>query len=370
MKRLSVVGVGLLILFTGIASAQCQHDSCSYKDLKARIEKLEKGAPTLKVSGQFFGYYTYSRFGTNGKDYNKFDMERSYITVRGTLAENWAAQLTTDLYRGSETNTYYKGFGVRMKFVYLEYILNPWSFRFGLIPGPFHATEEAAWKYRGVAQTPTDRYGYFSTADLGATVTYELPEKYGDLALSILNGKGFTNPETDKYKDVVLRATVKPLPSENTWKNLSLSGFTYLGYENGTRHAGLPKNRYGALAYFSHRSFSVGAEYISRVDAPSHPDTTVTGTVLSIVSEIFSPWEELSKHSLIFRYDRVDPNTAQSKDGYDFVIVGLTYKPNARVTFSLNYQGTFGDAKVLRRSTGGYVDYDERIYCHMIVNIQ
>ncbi|MCX7983771.1 MAG: hypothetical protein N3A63_02575 [Bacteroidetes bacterium] len=367
--RWLIVTFLLPLIMLNVVTGQCQNDSCSWKEVKSRIEKLEKNSQAIKVSGQIFGAYSYSRFGTNGNDFNKFDLDRSYITVRSGLGDGWTAQLTTDLYRGSETNPYYKGFGVRMKFAYLEYIQGEWNFRFGLIPGLFHAIEEAAWKYRGIAQTPTDRYGYFATADLGISATYTLPEKYGDFSLGILNGKGFTNPESDKYKDVILRTTITPFPTDKNFKTLSLSGFTYLGYENGQRYSGLPKNRYGLLAYYSYDILSAGIEYITRTDAPSHPDTTATGSVVSFVSEILSPWEQFSKYSLILRYDQIDPNTSTPHDGYSFIVVGIVYKPNSKVALSLNIQETFAESKTLRRTTGGFVDYDERIYCHMIVNL-
>lgn len=366
-KILAVVCGVCLLTFNSLFSQSS--DSCGVKDLVQRIERIEKAQKSITVSGQIFGAFSYSSWGTNGKDANKFDLDRSYITVRGKIAEAWSAQLTTDLYRGSDTNTYYKGLGVRMKFAYLDYSPGMWSFKFGLIPGPFHAVEEFAWKYRGIAQTPTDRYGHFSTADLGISATYKLPAQYGEVAAALYNGKGYTNPETDKYKDIAFRAILNPAPQEPLLKSLQISGFAYLGYENGKKYSGLPKNRYGVLAYYAYDIASIGIEYASRVDAPLHPDTTVTGAFFSVVGEIKSPWEIFSEFSLLWRYDAIDPNTSANKDGYDFAVVGIVYKPNTKVTFSLDYQGTFAESKTLKKSSGGFVDYDARYYLHMIVNL-
>ena len=348
------------------------NDSCSntIKELQARIEKLEKSQKSLvSVSGQIFGSYSYSTFGTNGKEYNKFDLDRSYITVRGSIADRWSMQLTTDLYRGADTNTYYKGFGVRMKFAYLEYSPDKWSWRFGLIPGPFHSVEELAWKYRGVAQTGTDRYGYFATADLGISGSYKLPSGYGELGAGVYNGKGYTSPETDKYKDIAFRASLNPFPSHQLLRSLMVAGFTTIGYENGKKYSGLPKNRYGVLGYYSYSIASIGIEYGTRTDAPTHPDTTKTGSFTSVFGEVQSPWNSLDAFSIIWRYDFVDPNTSNDNDGYDFAVVGITYKPNKRITFVADYQGTVAETKNLKTTAGGYVDYDARYFIHMIVSL-
>ncbi len=358
--------ISAFIVFTGFVAAQTI-DTTDIQQLKEKVEKLEKAKKQVSISGQIFGAYSYSTFGTNGKDANKFDMERSFLTVRVSLSDSWATQITTDLYRGSDTNTYYKGLGTRMRFIFLEHNIDNWQFRFGMIPGLFYTVEELGWKYRGIAQTPTDRYSFLTTGDFGIFGTYKLPSGYGEVSATLVNGRGFTNFEADKYKDIGARFVLYPFVKDPVLKPLMVAGFGYKGYENGRRYSGLPKNRYGIMSYYVYDIVSLGVIYAYKTDAPSHPDTTQNGALVSVFGEIKSPWEVSAPFSFVWRYDRNDPNTLVDKDAYDFIIAGITYKPNPKITFALDYQGTIAQSKTLRKVGGGFVDYDARYYVHVIV---
>jgi hypothetical protein len=340
-------------------------------DLAARIAKLEQqqkrtASPTT-VGGVIFGSYVYSPDGVGGVDYNRFDLDRSYFTVRSQLAESWKVQLTADLIRWSETGDKYTGLVVRMKFGYVDYSPAGISVKMGLIPGAFNSIEESAWKYRVIASTPSDRYGYLATADLGVSATYALPEKMGEVAGYIINGKGYSSPEADKFKEFILRTNVAPFVNNDLLKSLMVGAYYSTANENSAKYGGLPKNRFGAMVAYSYDIISAGFIYNTKNDAAVHPDTSTSGNVISMFGELKSPWPEFKQFSLIGRVDLVEPNTSKAGDQIKFLIGGLVYKPNDKLTFALDCQLTFGElSTTLVKTGGGTIGDDTKLFLHMV----
>lgn len=181
-----------------------------------------------------FANYTYSVRGIQGRLFNMFDPNRVYFTMKTPLAEEWKFQITTDIYRSTGSTSNYNGFAMGLKFAMVDY--SPTcsvSVKFGMIPGPWNGQVESHWKYRGIAQTASDRYSLVNIADLGTSATNALPGKYGDISGYILNGPGYTAPENTRFKDYVLRATLVPFVSVEGLKGLTLGGLLYQG-NNGT----------------------------------------------------------------------------------------------------------------------------------------
>ena len=343
-----IIALGLCLVFSKTVLAQAQNSI------------------PITFGGSFFGNYSYTVQGIEGKDFNKFDVERMYLTAKSQISENWKFQMTTDIYRNSAAGTYYSGLAVRLKFAFADF--TPWaslSIKAGMIPGPWNGAVETYWKFRGVAPTANDKYGYVQTADLGLSVTYSLPNKYGEIAGYIFNGDSFTAPESNKYKDLVLRASLVPFPGISELKTLTVGGYTFLG-KNGA--AGLKKQRFGGMVGYSYNVVLVGAEYDSRTDGVVNA-TDVSGNVFSLFTEIKFPIAELeSKFSLLFRYDSCDPNDSKDNDKINFFIAGLAWKVNEKVSFVLDRQVLMTDSKTMKSTAGTFLDVDEKWFVHTILS--
>ncbi len=329
---------------------------------------LAQTQTTIPVTfgAQFFGNYSYSVQGIDGQDFNKFDIDRLYFTAKSQLSENWKLQMTTDIFRNSATGSYYSGLAIRLKFGFVDYTPIPeLSIKAGMIPGPWNSLVEAFWKYRGVAQTANDKYSYVQTADLGASVAYTLPDNYGEIAGYVLNGDGYTAPESNQFKDVILRASLMPFPGSSVFKTLTLGGYTYLGKSTGI--TGLKKQRYGGLLGWSYDIVTMGTEYDSRTDGTiDAPD--VNGDVLSLFTELKIPVASLqSKLSVIFRYDIADPNKDKDNDKTYYFIAGLVWKATDKVSIVLDRQIMTGDSATMKTSAGGVTDRDEKWFIHTII---
>ena len=318
---------------------------------------------------QFFGNYSYVINGTDGKDNNKFDMERVYFTMKAPLADDWKFQVTTDIYRNAAAGSYYAGLSVRLKFAYLDYsAMQGLSVKFGMIPGVWSSTEETQWRYRGIDKTISDKYSYFSTADLGLSATYSLPNKLGEVAAYMLNGDGFSAPEANRFKDYSFRTTITPFGSVDMLKNFAVSGLYSVGAA-GVKNT-LQRDRYGALVGYSYSYVSVAAEYIVRKDAPSNPDTVKTGNAYSLVAEIKAPFADLqSKLSFLVRFDGVEPNVDKGGDMTHYLLAGIALKVTDKLTIAIDNQLLTCELNSLKRTTDNVLlNTDRRWFLHTILN--
>ena len=383
MKKVNIVLFSLCI--SSIAMSQ---DA----ELKARIDTLQQQLLDLRkvaesaltgqrqqpagsavvMSGNVFANYSYSpNGGTDWPSMNKFDLDRVYLTAKSNLSEEWKAQVTTDVYRTSSigSTTYYNGLAIRLKYALVEYAPAPSvSIKAGMIPTVWTSISELYWKYRGIAKVPTDKSSYFSTSDLGISGTYLLPNKLGEVSAFILNGNGYDNPDTNRYKDFGARAVLNPFSDESVLKSLAIAGYGYVGTSGGPGGPALPRNRIGGIVACSYSIVSANIEFDSRKDAPATPNTTVTGSLWSVFGEVRSPWDAwLSKFAAVWRVDFVDPNVNVSGDKTRFVIGGLAYKVNDKVTLALDEQATYAETKTLTRYDKSKTDYDSKICIHSII---
>jgi hypothetical protein len=323
---------------------------------------------SAQFGGQIFANYSYTSQGIEGKDYNRFDVERMYLTAKAQIFEQGKVQLTTDVFRNTASGSYYSGLAIRVKFAFFDYApVNGLSFKLGMIPtiGGF---ADGYWKYRGIASTSTDRFSFLATADIGLSVGYTLPEKLGEVTGFILNGSGYSSPEANRFKDVAFRANVTPFPEDPALKTLAIAGYVYKGANTSKNAFALKRDRIGAVISYSYSVASVGVEYNIRKDAPTNPDTVLSGNAISFFGELKSPIEELKKLSFVWRWDVFEPNVDKGNDSQRFGILGLVYKVHDRLTFAVDRQWMKTESATMVRTDGIKIAYDNRWFLHTIVN--
>ena len=357
----------------------------------AAVPKLENPGDTSRSPVQMFSntqlnfqafvFYSYTKDGTEGKDFNKFDFDRMYFTVKSDIANDWKLNFTTDIYRNADTigyidqskkpYSYSQGLSLRLKYAALEYTpAECVTIKFGMIPTIWPGFVDVYWKYRGVVNTITDRNKLNSTADLGVSLAYKLPMKLGEIAGFVLNGDGYMSPETNRFKELGSRLTLTPFVSSSPGlKNLTLAGYYSKGSNSNNKSQAIRKNRFGALLNYNYYFLNIGIDADKSEDASTgNPNVLNIGNAVSFFGELKEPYFSKDRLSLIMRYDVFDPNKDISGDIQRFSVIGVTYKVNDKVIFVVDHQIQKNEHLTLKRPDKSTTDHDERWFLHSIIN--
>ncbi len=356
--------------------------------------------------------------------YNQFDIERVYVNVSSDLSEFTKFRFTTDVYRNAAypgsagtavtvrdtsgkvvtipgsaaPSSYYNGLTARVKYAYFDWspTTNIWI-RMGMQQTPWFDFAEQVWKYRGVQQTAGDKNGFMSSADLGLSGTYTLPDKYGSVSAYVFNGQGYANPEFNRFKDVAFRAQIVPMPNDDNLKGLKVTGMYYKGASSVTStdyaSGALKNDVIGLMLSYQGDQFTLAAEYLANSKAVASAGKIIdslafTQNVISLFGELKAPGSMKEDLSLFARVDLFTPTSLDisgvtaatataSNTKNTFLVAGVAYKASKAVTLAADYQGTtFGNP--LATQYGAAIDQttgkpakatsDSRFFIHGIVN--
>ncbi len=324
-------------------------------------------AAAIDFSGILFANYHYRTEKAAGSA-NKFDVERAYLTFRAPAGNRASVRITADLYQQatSGSDSYYRGWSFRAKYAYLQYDYlkgKSWrgSARLGLLQTVFVEHDESFWP-RWLGNSPTERAGFFSSADGGIANTITLPGGLGEMYSTVTNGPGYTSRETDRFKDIATRVTIRPWASKgpSSMSGVALTAWGYKGAiasrflnggagQVGTVGDALRRDRWGLHAGSASPRLTVAAQYATRIDegedglnTQASPREVVdsVGTLLSAYASVRPlPGDGKKPHplSLLLRIDRVTTNT-DTDASYDFVIGGVVWDFSSRLSMSLDYQ--------------------------------
>jgi hypothetical protein len=323
---------------------------------------------SVSFSGVLFGHYQY-RADDAGRDANRFDVERVYLTARAPLGDRASVRFTTDLFqRSGEGDEFYRGWVIRAKYAYVQYDLArsgrtpTLAARLGMLHTVVIEHLETFWP-RWISPVPEDRFGFFSSADLGLAVEASLPRNFGSVYATFTNGPGYTSRETDRFKDVAARVSITPLASRPSgWlRSLTLTAWGYKGalasrfVDGGDGQVGavasaLQRDRWGLFVGVRDPRLTVGVEHSLRLEegelgsnTPASP-RVVTDSTGRIVSGfvIVRPFQLADSGSSIplaalLRWDEVTPNTDLDARAR-LIIAGLAWDLTNRLSVSLDYQ--------------------------------
>ena len=346
----------------------------------------------VDFSGVLFANFQYRGDAGAAKAFNKFDLERAYLTFRMPAGDRASIRITADVFQqqAAPNDSYYRGWVVRAKYAYLQYdlIKSPtWNanIRGGLLHNVVIDHMEQFWP-RWLSQTPVERNGWFASADAGVATTLSFPNKLGEFYATVVNGPGYTSRETDRFKDYAARLTLTPLGNSDNkiLKTLALTGYTYIGAVASSFAAGgagqigpvgssLPRTRAGVFAGVRDPRLSAGVEWDTRKDARETGANTVAAPRVEVDSTgrliagfaLVKPFQLLNDKStfplgLVGRWDRFKPNT--DLDGYiNIIIGGLTWDLNKKAALSLDYQEQTPHSGAVIAATKTY-------FLHMVAN--
>jgi hypothetical protein len=353
--------------------------------------------PPIDFSGAIFANYQY-RTDIQAKDFNKFDVERAYLTFRMPAGDRTSIRVTTDIFQqqNAANAAYYAGWVVRLKYAYLQYGYitgKPTDLtavaRFGLLHTVIVDHEEQFWP-RWISQTDLERAGLMSSADAGVATQITLPNKFGEIYGAVTNGPGYTGRETDRFKDPQVRLTVTPLANSgagilSTW---AISPWYYKGGvasrfvtggagQVGAVGDGLQRDRWGIFTGIRDSRLSLGAHYAqfkgeseNGLNTQLSPRVVVdsTGHLVSgfaVLKPLALFDTAYSRFGVVARYDKITTNT-NTEAAYHLFIGGLIFDLSRRASIALDYQETIPDMNTTL--LGGINQPVKSYFMHVVAN--
>lgn len=382
VRRIRSLAAALCLLVPAAASAQATGPDSGRAP---RAQPAPQASAPPVFSGVIFGSYQYLRPTTPAPLLvdNQFIVDRAYLTFRMPAGDRTSIRITTDVYQTSEataTSFTSNAYTIRAKYAYLQYegarAANSAQLvgRVGILHNVLIDHEEQFW-LRYLSTVPTERAGYFSSADVGLAAQAVLPHRWGEVYATILNGPGYTLRERDRFKDFAARLSLTPLAGRVANPVLGSLTLTAWGYKGATASrfadpaaaagtvgavgSALDRSRAGLLAGIRDARFTLAAQYARRHDAGEAGANTVasprvetgtTGRLWSVYGTArpfaFTDPAGRSPFGIVARYDRVSPSASSenvatplaSSNSYHNLIAGVFVDLSQRAQITFDYQ--------------------------------
>jgi hypothetical protein len=297
--------------------------------------------PTVTVG--VLSYLQYSAETKNRDGYNAFDVTRGYINIVADVAKNVRFRLTPDVRRVTD-GSFSGSLAFRTKYAFAEFdnVLgrNSWI-RAGLHQTPWLDFEESINRYRVQGQMFAEREGIIpGSGDFGVGYFAPLPAGYGEVNVGVYNGEGFGSAETNKYKSLQARGTIRPFPKGAVAKGLRVSGF----YDAGWYGADHPRRHGIVMASFEHPRFVATAQWLAGTEQPLSRTIALHPRGASVFAELR---QGLEGWAVLARIDHFDPDDAVPDNSDRRVIAGVAYWlkwSRSRIGFVLNDEDVRYDA--------------------------
>jgi hypothetical protein len=289
--------------------------------------------PKTTIGGRVYADFTSKANKDEGKGTKSsdsgigIDVKRFYFTVNHDFDAFWSAQFQSDI--GDFGARRYDVF-VKKAFVQAKF--NPAAIvRIGSADTPWVPFVENLYGMRYFEQVVVDALSFGTSADWGIHFLGKaINDKLG-YQVSLINGKGYSNPTRTKGMDLETRINFEPI------KGLTFALGGYSGKRGNDTDAVPAKhtaNRGDALVQWAGTFVKVGGEYF---EARNWNNTT---TVATDKSDGFSAWvavTPLENFTIGTRYDDVSPSKKINPDlSFKYYNLALQYR------FNKSFGGNFG----------------------------
>jgi hypothetical protein len=265
-------------------------------------------AGETKAGGEVFAYWNLHLndqgkvVGDLGrvKSYSQFNISRAFIDMSHTFNDKYSARVTGDIYETPDANNW----DLRVVYAYLQInnLMPHIAGRFGLQQLVWADRVDQVWGLRYVDEASMEKLGYINFADFGASLYGVCPGGWGELVLQAFNGGGYTEPEVNKYKDLVAYATFTPLGKYPEFKECALWFQYYKGWPNLEPVQGVSfskntkKDRISGAAVIKYRNwFTAYADYFIAKD-----DTNPSAAAIVTITGIDLPEDDKSTSFTVF----------------------------------------------------------------------
>jgi hypothetical protein len=283
------------------------------------------------IYGYFWFRYTYDNPTTPEVDENEhyFSIERGYIRWQ-TKTSPVSFKGTIDISQKSgATNA--SDWNVRLKYAEADWtlpgigdylpdtklILGLQKVYFGIVD---------LWEYEIIEKNLEEAEKKMNSADLGIGLHGLLPSGYGEYALQVFNGNGYTDvAETNTNKALAGNLALLPLPG------VMLKGSIWYADQPmviDTLVEQVAQNRYAGLLRVKYGPVTVIGEYLATEDHEID-GMGYMGFVKFDLTKAFS---------LLGRYDYFDKDTDTENDAHNRIFGGFNYHISRTLLAQVNYQ--------------------------------
>lgn len=286
--------------------------------------------PSIKLGATLFTDFTIAEqpkltdADGNPVTFSAFQVTRSYLNVTGSLSRQITFRITPDIARETGAGSSLNGsYTFRLKYAYAQLALDDYltpgsNVRLGMQPTPWVAFIDEVFRYRFQGAAFTDREGFLSSADLGATFRYVFPGNRGDVHGGVYNGETYSRFEANDQKGFQARVTFRPLPDDALLRGLRLSGF----YDKDAYLKDADRTRAILAATFESARGNGGFEYLAARDqngSASRPAVEARGWSAWVTPKVIGGWEGL------LRIDALEPDRTLPEQRKRRTIAGLAY---------------------------------------------
>jgi hypothetical protein len=341
------------ILCAGLIIAFLLFSTLIAADTQSAGTELPKGLQGISIGGTYYLSYQAGQEANGARNYNRFSVNRGYLTVKKTINPLISARITLDTYQDNNSGNSKGSFVVRLKYLYAQFNLPSGAFftepivEIGMAHTPWLDFEEKLNPYRMQGTMFVERAGVFGSADLGFTfvtllggkisddyqkrVSNGFPGRYGSFAWGLYNGGGYNAFENNQSKVAQARLTIRPLP--DVIPGLQASYFGTFGRSNQSSQEDVSNDTTGESDISKWNTSILMLSY-------EMPILTLTGQIVTGKGNQKGDWAEevnyqgysffanlkLVKHwKGMVRYDVFDPNTDNDDDAYNRMIIGGGY---------------------------------------------
>jgi hypothetical protein len=232
--------------------------------------------------------------------------------------------------------------------------------RLGIQQTPWVDFEENIYRYRFQGTVFSEREGFLSSSDGGASFHYNLPSNYGDVHVGVYNGENYNRLEVNDQKAFQVRGTVRPFAASPMQALRGLRGHVFYDGDHYVKAA--ERSRLVGSVTFERAYLNAGFDYLRATDQllRAAPEVDSHGYSFWATPRSSTGWEGL------LRFDHLTPNTLFESQTRNRTILGVSYwfphQGNVSSALLLDYDAATSNNFIPDRPT------DRRIALHALVN--
>lgn len=228
------------------------------------------------------------------------------------------------------------------------------ALRFGLIPQTWLEAQYEDYGYRYLGRTSwmmLEKWNYQSFSDLGLSYMAQLPQNFGEWAVTLSNGEGGRHAENGSHKEMSLFVRFFK------WSAWGLS-FNYVrgNYDVYGEDIGVKERVQAQVSYGSEDRWRVTLEYLGTkdpADAISDFDMAEGVDVISLAGQVvrgqagslYAVFKTGPESELMLRYDYLDPVVGEDDKSLQMTLLALSYRltEDVRVAVVVDHT-TYGES--------------------------